>query len=98
MLSLAGCGAPGEAVPPSADRPISVEDAGFELYYAELEPQGIIVSCFDAGAGKSRVLSCFQGGQDISKDELRPSRNWASSSTMWMLARAQQWPASRVAS
>lgn len=73
-MALAGCrsglsSAPVE--PPTPENPVSIEDAGYGQYYTQLPDSDLIVQCFERGAGKSRVLTCFKGSQDIPKDELR---------------------------
>jgi len=48
---------------PSA--PISVEDTRYDSTYTRVPGVDFIVTCLEAGIGKSATLSCFKGSQDI---------------------------------
>lgn len=68
LLTLVGCG--GTPVPADPEKPISVEEAGYEEYYTQLPGLDVNVGCFEHGSGNTRVLTCFEASKDIPKDEL----------------------------
>lgn len=68
-LALAGCSST-PPTPPTPDKPISVEETGYEHYSTRLPNLDVIVTCFEDGSGGTRVLSCFEGPKDISEDEI----------------------------
>lgn len=69
LLTLAGCSSTPPA-PSTPDKPISIEEAGYEHYSTRLPSLDVIVTCFEDGSGGARVLSCFEGPKDMPEDEI----------------------------
>jgi len=71
LSTLTGCTV-GYTETPTANpsAPVSVEDTRYESTYTKVPGVDFIVTCLDAGIGKSATLSCFKGSQDIPKDRI----------------------------
>lgn len=70
IASLTGCA--GIEAEPAAkvDAPISVEESGYDSFHTKIPGVDYIVTCLEGGIGKSKVLSCFKGSQDISESAI----------------------------
>ncbi len=70
LLVLTGCSGY-EYSPPSPETPVEIEALKYEVSYIKM-PNGIIITCFEDGAYNDRVLTCHEGSQDYSNDEVIP--------------------------
>lgn len=74
LFVLSGCtgsGSPWETTPADPSAPLSASDAGYETYHLKLDNNAVL-TCFEDGSGRSRVVACFEGGQDY-EDTVTPS-------------------------
>lgn len=66
VLVLTGCsGASGifTEETPSADKPIVLNDSGYEVEHIKLD-NSVIITCLEGGIMETRVVSCVIAGQD----------------------------------